>query len=380
MKAFSRRDMLKTSLLAPAVAVAAHGMTPIEAAMQAAGEAAGPLPAEGAKPGAANQNSQPGAGRERLLLDFGWRFHFGHADDADQGFRLRQRTVRQLPEDRRLSSGRCHRLRRQRLEDLSICRTTGPSSCPSRTIPRCRAKASIRWAATIPRPASAGTGASSIFPPQTQASGITIEFDGAYRETMVVFNGFYIGRHSGGYDPFSFDVTDFANPGGTQCAAGPRRRHVERRLVLRGRGHLPARVAGQDASGAREEVGHVRRVAGAARAGRRFRSARKWTTTARRRQNARVISTILDPAGKAVGQDGRHGNARSPRAASRPYEQKIDGEAAGAVVARRAQSLQAGDRSASRTATSSIATKRRFGIRTIKFDAEKGLLPERQVR
>ena len=31
---------------------------------------------------------------------------------------------------------------------------------------------------------------------------------------MVVFNGFYIGRHSGGYDPFSFDVTDFANPGG----------------------------------------------------------------------------------------------------------------------------------------------------------------------
>ena len=30
----------------------------------------------------------------------------------------------------------------------------------------------------------------------------------------MVFNGFYIGRHSGGYDPFSFDVTDFANPGG----------------------------------------------------------------------------------------------------------------------------------------------------------------------
>jgi beta-galactosidase len=33
---------------------------------------------------------------------------------------------------------------------------------------------------------------------------ISIEFDGAYRETMVVFNGYYIGRHSGGYDPFSF--------------------------------------------------------------------------------------------------------------------------------------------------------------------------------
>ncbi len=42
---------------------------------------------------------------------------------------------------------------------------------------------------------------------------ITIEFDGAYRETTVVFNGFYIGQHSGGYDSFSFDVSDFANPG-----------------------------------------------------------------------------------------------------------------------------------------------------------------------
>jgi beta-galactosidase len=27
---------------------------------------------------------------------------------------------------------------------------------------------------------------------------------------MVVFNGFYIGRHSGGYDPFTIDVSDFA--------------------------------------------------------------------------------------------------------------------------------------------------------------------------
>ena len=50
--------------------------------------------------------------------------------------------------------------------------------------------------------------------PEDAGKRITIEFDGAYRETMVVFNGFYIGRHSGGYDPFSFDVTDFVNSGG----------------------------------------------------------------------------------------------------------------------------------------------------------------------
>ena len=46
MKAFSRRAMLKGSLLAPAVAAAASGMSPVEAAMRAAGETSGPLPAD----------------------------------------------------------------------------------------------------------------------------------------------------------------------------------------------------------------------------------------------------------------------------------------------------------------------------------------------
>lgn len=49
--------------------------------------------------------------------------------------------------------------------------------------------------------------------PSSDDRRISIEFDGAYRETMVVFNGYYIGHHSGGYDPFSFDLTDFALPG-----------------------------------------------------------------------------------------------------------------------------------------------------------------------
>ena len=40
---------------------------------------------------AANSQPQPeqaagGAGRERLLLDLGWRFHLGHAGDPAQDF------------------------------------------------------------------------------------------------------------------------------------------------------------------------------------------------------------------------------------------------------------------------------------------------------
>src|ERR1039458_1914675 len=80
MKTLSRRDLLKTSLLAPAVA-AAHGMGPIGAAIQVAGEGTGPVAAS-----APRKSFMSGAGRERLLLDFGWRFHLGNANDPAKDF------------------------------------------------------------------------------------------------------------------------------------------------------------------------------------------------------------------------------------------------------------------------------------------------------
>jgi beta-galactosidase len=43
---------------------------------------------------------------------------------------------------------------------------------------------------------------------------ITVEFDGAFRNAMVILNGFYIGENFSGYAPFFFDLTDFANFGG----------------------------------------------------------------------------------------------------------------------------------------------------------------------
>ena len=81
MKAFSRRDLLKSSLLAPAAVAAAQHMGPFHAAIQAAGDAPAPLPAYSTP-----ESAQSGAGRERLLLDFGWRFHLGHANDTAKDF------------------------------------------------------------------------------------------------------------------------------------------------------------------------------------------------------------------------------------------------------------------------------------------------------
>jgi beta-galactosidase len=84
VKTFSRRDLLKTSLLAPAAVAAvaaAQGLSPTCAAASPLGEPLGPLSLDHSL-----ASPTPGAGRERLLLDFGWRFHFGNAADPGKDF------------------------------------------------------------------------------------------------------------------------------------------------------------------------------------------------------------------------------------------------------------------------------------------------------
>ena len=80
MKTLSRRDLLKTSLLAPA-AVAAQGMGPMGAAIEAISQETRPQPVNSVP-----NPSASGTYRERLQLDFGWRFHLGNSNDPVKDF------------------------------------------------------------------------------------------------------------------------------------------------------------------------------------------------------------------------------------------------------------------------------------------------------
>ena len=96
-----------------------------------------------------------------------------------------------------------------RVDSRSICRTTGRRSAVRRATAPSTATAPSRSAARIPRRASAGTAARSTFPPPTLAAAFAIEFDGVFRDAIVMLNGHFIGRNLSGYAPFRFDVTDF---------------------------------------------------------------------------------------------------------------------------------------------------------------------------
>jgi beta-galactosidase len=362
MKTFSRRDLLKTSLLAPAVA-AAHGMNPIGAAIQVAGEGPAPAPAN-----APRKSATLGAGRDRLLLDFGWRFHLGNANDPMKDFGFGsgrtgsfQKTGSFLPAGSLAfddADWRAVDLPHDWAVELPFENDPALASKGFYPLGRNYPATSVGWYRRV-----------FDLPAADAGKRITLEFDGSYRETMVVFNGFYIGQHSGGYDPFSVDVTDFATPGAPNVllvrvdatssdgwfyeGAGIYR-HVW--LVKKDPVHVKqwgtlvtAEVrTGEAALTIQTEVDNKGRVA----------------------ENVRVLSTILDPSGKEVGKAvaspvqvlaGKEQTYRQEIVVSRPLLWSLEER----NIYRLVTEVRAGGDVVDRCETP-------FGIRSVKFDAEKG--------
>ena len=189
----TRRDLMKTSLSVPAAMVAAESAFSEQAEAQTQ---SAPVPA-------------PGGGRERLLMDFGWRFHLGHATDAAKDFDFRGNfsktggfgAVATLAFDD--SDWKALDLPHDWAIELPFENDPALGNKGFYPLGRAYPATSVGWYRRI-----------FELPASDAGKRISVEFDAAYREATVIFNGFYIGRHVGGYDPFSFDLTDFATPGG----------------------------------------------------------------------------------------------------------------------------------------------------------------------
>jgi hypothetical protein len=181
MKTVTRRDMLKAGLLAP-VAAAAHGMGPISAvAMHAAQSEPALLPMS-----QTTGSAKPGAGREHLLLDFGWRFHFGIASDATKDFGF--------------GGGRSGNFQKTGNFIVASSPAFDDSDWREVDLPH-------DWAIELPFVNDPALASKGFYPlgrnyPETSVGWfrrvfeipaadagkrITLEFDDAYRETMVVF-------------------------------------------------------------------------------------------------------------------------------------------------------------------------------------------------
>ena len=204
MPRLTRRDLLKSTLLASAGAVASNTLS----------GAPNTLSAEEVSSLSPDQLTQQAPSlRQRLLLDFGWRFQTGHANDATKDFGLGARRR----EGQFAKSGGFLPVTRANFDDKAWRSIDLPHDwaveLPFTNAPQLHHQGAKPLGREYPETSIGWYRRTFTLPSADKGKRISLDFDGVYRDAMVMFNGHYIGENLSGYVPFRFDVTDFANFG-----------------------------------------------------------------------------------------------------------------------------------------------------------------------
>ncbi len=197
-KNFTRRDVLKIGAIAPA------------AARAFASQSASPLSSVAGSPRQETSDSPDASPRERLLLDFNWRFHFGHADDPARDFGYGKDSA--FAKSGELFSPARHNFNDSKWQSIDLPHdfvvTLPFVNAPElrdygyKPVGRNFPETSIGWYRRV-----------FDIPASDASRRLSLEFDGVFRDAVVVLNGIYLGRNLSGYAPFRFDITDFARYG-----------------------------------------------------------------------------------------------------------------------------------------------------------------------
>ena len=200
MKNWSRRELLRIASLAPAAA-RIIGLSAGEAAHAAAFAPK------------FQTDASSRLARERLSLDSRWRFHFGHALDPAEDFHFGGGAGGAFAK-----TGELFLPAREKFDDtgwqaidlphdfavgLPFVNDEDLYQFGFKPIGRKYPETSIGWYRRV-----------FEIPQSDLGRRIALEFDGVFRDAIVVLNGIYVGRNLSGYAPFRFDVTDFLNYGG----------------------------------------------------------------------------------------------------------------------------------------------------------------------
>jgi beta-galactosidase len=195
MSAISRRDLLCSGLALSASSLVARSAWGRTAALLA-----------GYPQAASAEALAAVAPREQLLFDFDWKFQFGHGTDParDLGFGYGQGDFAKTGEfdfakakfdD---SKWRPVNLPHDWAVELPFVRDEAQNSHGFKPLGRRYPETSVGWYRR-----------EFDIPASDLGRRIAVEFDGAFRDVQVFVNGCFIGRNDNGYAPFRFDLTDF---------------------------------------------------------------------------------------------------------------------------------------------------------------------------
>ena len=300
--------------------------------------------------------------RQRLLMDFGWKFHLGDewglAEHLDKAGVNTGPAAPSFPDSR----WRTLNLPHDWLPELPFDPKADVNHGFKPFGPGYHQNSVAWYRRSFPLPDS------------DKGRRLTLEFDGVYRDCRVFFNGYLIGHHESGYSSFRYDITDLANCGGDNSLAvrvdasqfegwfyegAGIYRHVW--LVKTSPLHLapdgtfvysqfPHNVPDGPATVHLQTLLH---------------------NAASNSANATVSCEILDPAGRPVAQCKRAAKIDPWSSAQTRQETKISSPALWSPESPRLYKLVT-------TILSDGAvvdrTETEFGLRTVAFDADKGFL------
>lgn len=164
-------------------------------------------------------DSDSTANRERILMDFGWRFALGHATDPAKDFDP-------APATNNFSyfakAGFAHGAAAKDFDDSAWRTVDLPHDWAVELPFDSRGSASHGYKAlgrNFPENSVGWYRKSFVIPKSDSNRRISLEFDGVFRDSIVWVNGFYLGEHQSGYTGFTYDISDYLNFGGTNVIA-----------------------------------------------------------------------------------------------------------------------------------------------------------------
>ena len=362
MKHWSRRDLLKLGALAPA---AAHTFAS-DSARGFSGAPSGVYP--GGFAGTQSAKGENLSPREKLLFDSDWRFHFGHASDPAKDFGFGggdggafAKTGELFDPARREfndSDWQPVALPHDFVVALPFVNDPDLYQFGYKPVGRKYPETSVGWYRRV------------FEIPQSDAGRrIALEFDGVFRNAIVVLNGIYVGRNLSGYAPFRFDVTDFLRYGNTNVLVVRVDATEHEGWFYEGGGiyrHVwltktsPVHVA-------HEGVYVTSQVSGGSA---ELSIATEIINESDAAQSCRITQTILDAAGKQIATANSDAASLAPWATHKTSQTlRVDNPSLWSVenphLYRLVTTVESAGALADRVETS-------FGIRSIHFDADRG--------
>ncbi len=163
------------------------------------------------------QAEEKTGGRDRLLMDFGWLFALGHATEARKDFNHGTGYFSYFAKAGYGDGAAARNFDDRAWRKLDVPHdwcvelpfdSRGGHSHGYKAIGRDFPENSVGWYRK-----------SFFIPADDQGRRISIEFDGVHRNSIVWVNGFYLGTEHSGYAGFSYDISDYLNYGGNNVVA-----------------------------------------------------------------------------------------------------------------------------------------------------------------